>query len=126
MKNDVYIKTTQVFNKEGTELNFDFYNSKRELLGYIIVSNLGIASWSIINLHYENILKEILSEIVGMEETRMLHGETKYIDKNRWYNACLFVVSRGLVLNISPGKEQEDKKIYENEKRNYTKKYRGI
>ncbi len=124
MKNGVFIRTTQDINNNGSELYFDFYDLKGEFVGYLIVSDLGEASWSIINLYYEKQIKEIIYEIVGEEGKIRLHGETTYIDRNRWRNACIFVINRGLVLNFSSGESQEEEKTYDNGRRDFTKKNR--
>lgn len=99
MRNDINLKTTWVISDNESELYFEFYNINAKFVGNVIVSNNGKISWDIIDLNYEDNIKDLINYIMCNDNIKKAHYESNSEDKERWKNACMYIYLHSLLVN---------------------------
>ena len=108
MGNEINITVDWLMNKNHvSELNFNFFNKEKELIGYIDIDATGNMKWQIVNLAYKDYFFNILPYLYVGDINNHISYESTSPNGLRWTRARIFIVNNRLFINY--GNIQEEK-----------------
>ena len=85
-----------------SEIGFNFFNDKGDLIGYTDIDATGNMNWQIVNLEYKDYLNNILKYLyVGDTENRISFESTSP-NCLRWIRARIFIAKNKLRIEYNP------------------------
>ena len=108
MENEINITVDWLMNKNHvSELNLNFFNKEKELIGYIDIDAIGNMKWQIVNLAYKDYFFKILPYLYAGDINNHISYESTTPNNLRWTRARVFIVNNNLFINY--GNVQEEK-----------------